>query len=111
MYYAVRIARTGRYVNWCDERWYGTCPDGTPKYTHDEAVAIADQMKHHYVYDLYIVGSDGSEESVCHLPSLKRKRAIKAAIKRQTENPEKKSLFKLGSSLSFSGIKLKGVKK
>ena len=43
--YAVKIVKTGKYILWCDECWYETTTDSTPKYSYDRAREITEQMK------------------------------------------------------------------
>ena len=107
--YAVKIVKTGRYINWFNAQWYDTTANDTPKFTYDEAKKVTEQMKNHYCYDMDIVGEDGSIENVCHLKSLRRAKAIKRAMQKQAEQPATKSLFKVNSGM-LSNVKLKSKK-
>ena len=46
--YVVRVNYKGgksRYIEWCDEHWYGTTPiRPLPKYTLEEAKTVCEQM-------------------------------------------------------------------
>ena len=98
--YAVKIIKTGKYILWCDECWYETTTDSTPKYSYDRAREITEQMKTHYCYDLDIVSNDGKVENVCHLASLRRKKAIKAALEsQQAETGAKKKFFSMNCGM------------
>ena len=63
--YAIRINKGGRFVTWCDEHWYEASNEPFYNFTHEEAVAIAKQMKSHYVYDVTLIDRDGNEERIC----------------------------------------------
>lgn len=45
----------GRYVNFCDDRWYDASPYPIYKFTMDEAHRIAEQMRNHYCYVFEII--------------------------------------------------------
>lgn len=45
----------GRYVQFCDDRWYDGVPWPLYRFTMDEAHRIAEQMKNHYCYVIEII--------------------------------------------------------
>ena len=63
--YGIRINKTGRYITWCDEHWYETSDEPFYGFSHEDAVAIAKQLKSHYVYDVTLVDNDNNEERIC----------------------------------------------
>lgn len=48
-----------RYLDWCDDRWYGTKKDPMFKFTLEECNKIASMLKNHYVYNIEAISSDG----------------------------------------------------
>lgn len=64
MYYGIKISKSGRYITYCDKCWYETNKGPIFLFTKDQAKAIAEQMRNHYVYEVDIVGEDGTEEHV-----------------------------------------------
>ena len=61
MLYTVRINKTGRHIDWCDDHWYGTQKE--PSYQFDEAQCkvVAEYLKRHYVYDITLIDEEGHE--------------------------------------------------
>lgn len=47
--------KDGRYIQFCDDRWYDAVPWPLHKFTMDEAHRIAEQMKNHYCYVIEII--------------------------------------------------------
>lgn len=63
--YSILITGTGRYVRHCDECWYSTSTEEICQYTRQQALAVARQMRSHYVYDVII--SNGEDTIHCTL--------------------------------------------
>lgn len=63
--FAVKIIKSGRYIQYCDNCWYETF-GAEPLYTFtlERAHEIVNQMKNHYVYQMSIEGEDGSVENI-----------------------------------------------
>ena len=49
----------GRYIQFCDDCWYDGVSYPLYKFTLEEAIRIAGQMKNHYCYVIEIIGEDG----------------------------------------------------
>ena len=100
--YAIRIDRVAKfkpkkavYVEWCNNHWYGTTDDPTPKFTYKEVREIADNIKHHYVLKLTVINQEGVLDP---MDLLHRGRLTEHTI------PIKKSLFNL-NGVVFSSKK------
>lgn len=48
-----------RYLDWCNDRWYGTKEEPMFKFTLSECNDMAAMLKNHYVYNLELISSDG----------------------------------------------------
>ena len=86
--YAIKINKTGRYIQNCDSNWYETTGGPLYLWTKSEANAIAKQMRSHYVYDVTITNGtetyrhtlkDGNEQEkpVTVKPVMKKNFKIK----------------------------------
>ena len=86
--YAIKINKTGRYIQNCDSNWYETTGGPLYLWTKSEANAIAKQMRSHYVYDVTITNGtetyrhtlkDGNEQEkpVAVKPVMKKNFKIK----------------------------------
>lgn len=84
--YAIKIERLGRYVCWCEDRWYET--EEEPKYIFslEEAKRICKHLKYHcYLPKTSILDEDGNK--------VEEKKAKKEVIKAS------KNLFTLTPTL------------
>lgn len=77
--YAIKINKTHRYISYCDECWYETSEVPIYVYTKDQALAIAEQMKNHYVYSVTISDREGNSEIVGTNPMKETVKAAPAA--------------------------------
>lgn len=65
MMYAIKINKSGSYIIFCDEHWYETSgKEPIYTFTLEEAHAVVERMRSHYVYHLTIEGKDGSVEDI-----------------------------------------------
>jgi len=62
--YAIKISKTGRYINYCDKCWYETINEPVYLYSYEQAKEIALQMREHYVYRVELISKDGTIEVV-----------------------------------------------
>ena len=96
--YAVRVDRTGKfrtenkgiYLSWCNENWYETTDDPTPRFTYRQARDMAEQAKAHYVSIVTLIDEDGVLDCINH---LRRQRLFNFDI------PMKKTLFSLNNNI------------
>lgn len=70
--YAVQIVKSGRFVEWCDEHWFGAVYYPLYKYALKEAVHICVLMQNHYTYQLNIL--DENARVVKHIDWIQRHR-------------------------------------
>lgn len=98
--YVVRVNYKGgksRYIEWCDEHWYGTTPiRPLPKYTLEQAKTVCEQMRDHYSYNMDILGEN--DVIVEHINWLQSKKPSKPVQTNETA-PVKKSFFSLNKGL------------
>ena len=59
--YAIRIDKTGRYIQWCNSHWYGTQKEPLYQYTEEECKEVFAQMNSHYTYAATMVDENGKE--------------------------------------------------
>ena len=82
-----------RYLDWCDDRWYGTKKEPMFKFTLAECNDMADMLKNHYVYNLEYISSDGEiipksafnkphDEDVDEIPSVRKPKEVRVGKNR-----------------------------
>jgi hypothetical protein len=91
--YAIKLDKVGkfnckkvRYIAWCNDRWYETTDDPTPKFTYEQVKDIIENIKNHYVTKLTVINQDGVLDPI---DILRRSRLTRHDI------PIKKSLLNL----------------
>lgn len=57
--YTIKIG--GRFLKWCDDKWFETSGVEEKKFTKDEVSLIRKQMKKHYHPHITIIDSNGVE--------------------------------------------------
>lgn len=111
--YAIRIDKTGRYIEWCNDHWYGTRKEPLYLFDREECTTIANYLKdYNYVYNITLVDEDGKEEKLNALGNRKviiSRNGLPILISRGDEEPvEKKKKNFL--SLSFNKLELAKLK-
>jgi hypothetical protein len=48
-----------KYVDWCDNFWYGTTKNDIKKFSKEEALEIVNQLCNHYVYKVILTDDNG----------------------------------------------------
>lgn len=48
-----------KYIDWCDNFWYGSTKNDTKKFTKEEALTIVELLANHYVYNVILTGDNG----------------------------------------------------
>lgn len=112
--YAIRIDKTGRYIEWCNCHWYGTKKEPLYIFDRGECTVIAKYLKdYNYVYNITLVDEDGKEENLNALGNRKviiSRNGLPILISRGNEEEpvekKKKSLF----SLNFNKLELAKLK-
>lgn len=61
--YYIRDNRTGKFIDWCNDRWYGTTVEPVTSFTAEEVMAAKEMLDGHYVYDITVVRESDSLES------------------------------------------------
>lgn len=69
--YAIKVEKTGRYIDWFNECWYTTTSEPAYNYTQEEAKKAIDTLQNHYVYTIIVVGEDGSDERITAIKDRK----------------------------------------
>lgn len=92
--YAVRInPKKGkgkiRYIKWCDVCWYETESRMDYRFTFEQAEEICSLMENHYIYNMTIIGEDGTTYERGFKNPNKSEKKPEASV------TPKKTLFKL----------------
>ena len=82
-----------RFVKWCDERWFESTHEPAYILSKQQAEQICFLMGKHYMKDLTIMGTDGSEQAMGFANRNKSKQV--SAPKKKA----KKSIFSLNKSM------------
>ena len=53
--YAIRIDKTGRYIEWCNDHWYGTRKEPLYLFDREECTTIANYLKNNPQHTLTTV--------------------------------------------------------
>ena len=73
MLYAIRI-NGNRFIEWCDEHWYGTDKAACRIYTKDEAMnIITNLLPKHYVYKAALIDDNDNEEWISYFKEKPKK--------------------------------------
>lgn len=98
-----------RYIEWCDECWYGTTPiKPMPKFTLEQAHTVCEQMKNHYSYNLDIINED--EVIIEHVNWLMPKSKVNPKTDEQPKE-KKKSFFSLNKGMLKNSKRFGRLKK
>lgn len=57
MLYSIQIGNN-TYVDWCDDKWYGTVTTPVHKFTMDEVKQIVQYLKTHFKYNVIISNTE-----------------------------------------------------
>lgn len=57
MLYSIQIGNN-TYIDWCDDKWYGTVTTPVHKFTMDEAKQIVQYLKTHFKYNVIISNTE-----------------------------------------------------
>lgn len=94
--YTVRInykSGNHRFVKWCDEHWFESTHEPVYIFSEQQAEQICFLMGKHYIKDLTILGTDGSEQAM-GLANRKKNKQVSAP-----KEEVKKSIFSLNKSM------------
>ena len=97
MLYSIEIVNRpiGRnYVNWCNERWYTTDGNPSPRFTKEATENIISYLKKHYISRIRVTDDTGWVREISYMPR-----------KTTPTNPSHKNIFKLNKSTT---LKTKG---
>ena len=62
--FAIKIEKTGRYIDWFNECWYTTTKEPVFLFDEEDAKKSIDTLSKHYINTIIVVGKDGNEERV-----------------------------------------------
>lgn len=60
MKYGVMTA-PGRFISWCDDKWYETTKDDLRPFTKEEALQCIQQLVEHFQYHVTLVSDEGEQ--------------------------------------------------
>ena len=60
MKYGIMTA-PGRFIAWCDEKWYETTKDDLRIFTLEEALACIKQLVEHFQYHVTLISDEGEQ--------------------------------------------------
>lgn len=105
--YAIKINRSGRFIQWVNDRWYETDKEPSYIFSREECDKLFAQLRKHYVYDITIVDADGNEEvlsAFANKTTILTKNGLPKTVAIRKEEKPKKSIFKIDKSLLLAGI-------
>ena len=56
------LTAPGRFITWCDNKWYETTNIDTRPFSLDEALQCIKQLVEHFQYHVTLISDDGIQE-------------------------------------------------